>query len=184
MFRLAATTIVLFACTCSGLHAAEPAGIWLDVPFVKQEKDGCGAAVIAMVMQYWEKQQGIAPRASADAVHIQRALFSQEAHGIYASDLKRYFEQQGFRTFAFAGSWTELSKHLRKGRPLIVATKPGADAPLHYVVMTGLDEPRGAVMVNDPARRKLLKWDQPTFEKQWGAAGNWTLLAVPQQLER
>jgi len=28
------------------------ARVWLDVPFVKQEKDGCGAASIAMVMQY------------------------------------------------------------------------------------------------------------------------------------
>ena len=34
------------------------AGVWLDVPFVKQEKDGCGAASIAMVMQYWQAQQG------------------------------------------------------------------------------------------------------------------------------
>jgi len=31
--------------------AADPSGIWLDVPFVKQEKDGCGAASIAMVIQ-------------------------------------------------------------------------------------------------------------------------------------
>src|ERR1043165_5812507 len=33
-------------------------GVWLDVPFIKQEKDGCGAASIAMVMQYWLKTRG------------------------------------------------------------------------------------------------------------------------------
>ncbi len=37
---------------CGILMAADPAGIWLDVPFIAQEKDGCGAASIAMVMQY------------------------------------------------------------------------------------------------------------------------------------
>ncbi len=33
------------------LFAANPSGVWLDIPFVKQGKDGCGAASIAMVMQ-------------------------------------------------------------------------------------------------------------------------------------
>ena len=36
-------------------------GVWLDVPFVKQEKNGCGAASIAMVMQFWQRQQGLTP---------------------------------------------------------------------------------------------------------------------------
>jgi hypothetical protein len=34
-------------------------------------------------------------------------------------------------------------------------------------------------MVNDPAQRKLLKQERSKFEKQWSAAGKWTLLAVP-----
>ena len=28
------------------------AGIWLDVPYVKQTEDGCGSASIAMLLQY------------------------------------------------------------------------------------------------------------------------------------
>ena len=35
-------------------------------------------------------------------------------------------------------------------------------------------------MVNDPAQRKLLKQDRPSFEREWSAAGKWTLLALPQ----
>jgi len=35
-------------------------------------------------------------------------------------------------------------------------------------------------MVNDPARRKLIKVDRQSFEKEWAAAQYWTLLAVPQ----
>ena len=33
-------------CLCGIVFAAQSSGVWLDVPFVRQEKDGCGAAVI------------------------------------------------------------------------------------------------------------------------------------------
>src|SRR5213076_1355445 len=105
-------------CLCDVAAVAEPSGAWLDVPFVKQEKNGCGAASIAMVMQYWQRQQGQAPTAVADAPEIQTSLYSSEAHGIYASDLKRYFEQHRYRAFAFEGRIQDLEDHLAKGRPL------------------------------------------------------------------
>jgi len=162
------------------LFAADPSGIWLDVPFVKQEKDGCGAASIAMVMQYWQLQRGRPGNATAGAEQIQRALHSDKAHGIYASDLERYFRQNGYATFAFAGEWSDLKQHLEKGRPLIAALKPGSMAPLHYVVVAGLDQEHGLVLVNDPAQRKLLKEDRSRFEQEWKAAGRWTLLALPE----
>ncbi len=153
--------------------------VWLDVPFVRQEKDGCGAAVIAMVMQYWQRQQGQAPGSSADPVKIQRALYSQKEHGIYASDLERYLSEHGYQTFAFRGEWTDLESNLAKGRPLLAALKPGRADALHYVVIAGIDPQEGTILMNDPAQRKLLKQDRSDFEKQWKAAGNWTLLAVP-----
>jgi ABC-type bacteriocin/lantibiotic exporter with double-glycine peptidase domain len=158
---------------------AEPPGAWLDVPFVPQERNGCGAASIAMVMHYWERQEGKEPGADADAVHIQRALYSLGARGIYASDLERYFEQHQFRAFAFTGEWSDLKQHVEKGRPLIVALKPGTGAPLHYVVVVGIEGERRLILVNDPARRKLLKQEWSDFEKEWKGAGNWALLAVP-----
>jgi ABC-type bacteriocin/lantibiotic exporter with double-glycine peptidase domain len=142
----------------------------LEVPFVSQEENGCGAASIAMVMQYW--------RRDADPEAIQRALYSPKARGIYASDLERYLREHGFTTFAVNGQWTDLKHHLEKGRPLIVALKPGRK-DLHYVVVTGLDWRQELVLTNDPARRKLLKQHRAEFEREWKAAGNWTLLAVP-----
>src|SRR6266403_1161031 len=38
---------------------------------------------------------------------------------------------------------------------------------------------REAVFVNDPARGKLLRIERREFEKEWQAARNWMLLAVP-----
>ena len=171
----------MLLCLCNLAVAADGSGLWLDVPFIKQEKNGCGAASIAMVMQYWMLQQGRTVSPSSDAIQIQRTLYSGHAHGIYASDLEHYLQQRGFRTFAFRGDWTDLKQQLEKGRPLIVALKPDSgNIPLHYVVVAGLDWEQGLVMVNDPAQRKLLKQDRSSFEREWSAAGKWTLLALPQ----
>jgi predicted double-glycine peptidase len=175
--RVLRIAVVLLG-VCGVLPAADLPGVWLDVPFVHQEKDGCGAASIAMVMQYWQVQQGYPVNQDSDAALIQRSLYSTKAHGIYASDMERYFKEKGFRTFTIRGEWEDLKQHLDKGRPLIVALKPAAGGALHYVVVAGLELEN--VLVNDPAQRKLLKQDRSSFEQEWNAAGKWTLLALPQ----
>jgi len=163
--------------TSAGTKASD-SHLWLDVPFVKQTADGCGAASIAMVMKYWAHQTGSSVAADADAVQIQRALYSHRAHGIYASAMQTYLQEHGFQSFAFSGKWDDLQHHLAKGRPLIVGVKSSADA-LHYLVVTGVDDEHRMLIVNDSARRKLLKYDRAGFEREWSATSNWTLLAVP-----
>lgn len=162
-----------------GAALAAPPGIWLNVPFVRQQTNGCGAACIAMVMQYWQRGGDGSVPAVADPRQIQRSLYNRRAKGIYAADLERYFRQNGFRVFAFPGQWEDLKHHLSKGRPLIVALGAGRNEPLHYVVVVGLDWQEHVVLVNDPAQRKLLKIDRSHFEKRWKATKDWTLLAVP-----
>lgn len=149
--------------------------VWLDVPYVKQPTEGCGAASIAMVMQYWAMQSGRSP--DADAANIQRALYSRDAHGIYASAMEKYLQQNGFQTFIISGAWSDLQHHLGKGRPLIVAIKPTSEKALHYAVVAGIDN--DTLLLNDPARRKLLKYARSDFEHEWKATSNWTLLALP-----
>jgi ABC-type bacteriocin/lantibiotic exporter with double-glycine peptidase domain len=171
--------LALALCLCGTAFSLASTAVWLDVPFVKQAKDGCGAAVISMVMQYWNIQRSRSSAADADPALIQKELFSREARGIYASDLERYFKEHGFRAFAFTGDWDGLRTHLEKGRPLIVALKPAGGGDLHYVVVAGLDWEHNLVLVNDPAQKKLLKEERADFEKEWKAAKRWTLLAVP-----
>ncbi len=74
---------------CVPALATELTNLWLDVPFVPQQKDGCGAASIAMVMQYWERHQSQPLRPAAEPSQILRALYSNQAHGIYASAMVR-----------------------------------------------------------------------------------------------
>ena len=160
----------------------ENPGVWLDVPFVKQSEDGCGSAVISMVLQYWNAHGSRVEPRRTDAVTIQRLLYSRKARGIYASDIESYLKGSGFRVFPLQGEWKDLREHLTEGRPLIVSLQPGsAKAPLHYVVVTGIDWRNGAVFINDPARGKLLRIERKEFEKEWRSNSNWMLLALPEK---
>jgi predicted double-glycine peptidase len=160
--------------------ASQSSLLWLDVPFVRQEKNACGAASISMVMQYWAQQQGKPAGTAADAVAIQRQLYSEKVHGILASDLQRYIDEHGFRSYVFHGGWDDLQQHITKGRPLIVAIgESGRHGPLHYVVVAGVDPDRRLVMINDPANRKLMKVDWKDFDRDWALTDHWTLLAIP-----
>ena len=159
--------------------AQSPAAIWLNVPFVAQPRDGCGAASISMVVAYWNSQPGTRVKAAEDVAGIQRLLYSPIDHGITASSMVDYFKQHGFDAFAFSGTWSDLDQHLRKGRPLIAAIQPRGQSQLHYVVIDGIDPVHSLVMMNDPAERKLLSQEKAAFEKDWSATHNWLLLAVP-----
>jgi hypothetical protein len=156
--------------------AALPSGLWLDVPFVHQEKNGCGSASVWMVMQYWKHP------ATPRVEDIHHELYSKQAQGIYARDMERYLNQQGFRAFTFQAGWDDLSAHLSKGRPLIVCLERNArGVPLHYVVLAGIDLEQDLVWINDPAERKLVPMRRVEFEAAWKGTGNWTLLALPDQ---
>jgi len=149
--------------------------LWIDVPFIRQDKNGCGSASIAMVMKYWQ------PDKDVDVDSVQRLLFSEKAGGIYARDMAKYFEAHGYRVFTFGGAWTDLEEHVSKGRPLIVSLEgSGRGALLHYVVVAGVDSVSDLVLLNDPADRKLVSMPHKQFEEAWRATGHWTLLALPE----
>jgi ABC-type bacteriocin/lantibiotic exporter with double-glycine peptidase domain len=171
--------ILVWLLTASVALAEAPAAIWIDVPFVAQPREGCGAASLSMVMQYWAGKQAAAASADSDVTRIQQELFSPREHGIPAEAMGEYLRRHGFQAFAFPGKWSDLEDQIAKGRPLVVALKPQGQSALHYVVIDGVDTKRGLVTMNDPADRKLLSEERTRFEKEWSATHNWTLLAVP-----
>lgn len=172
--------LVIFAGSSHHSLGAETAGTWIDVPFIAQSRDGCGSASISMVIRYWENKKGQTSSPTADPEKIQAALFSPAAGGIPASMMRKYFQDVGYRAFAFQGQWGDLKHHLEKGRPLIVGLRESwTHGPLHYVVLVGIDSERGYVFVNDPAQQKMLRISREGFESEWRSTQNWTLLAVP-----
>jgi ABC-type bacteriocin/lantibiotic exporter with double-glycine peptidase domain len=170
---------VPLALLAATLCAQSPAALWIDVPFVHQPREGCGAASISMVMQYWAAQPGGRAQPGSDVAAIQRELYSRSDHGIPASSMVEYLRQQGFVVIAFSGTWNDIEQQVKKGRPLIAALRPQGQSQLHYVVIDGVSPDRGLVVMNDPAERKLLTQERAGFEKDWSATHNWVLLAVP-----
>jgi len=168
------------ACGKLALGANDPQAIWIDVPYVEQTKEGCGSAAMSMVLQYWARQKGQSVSADLDAGKIQEALYSPKQRGIPASAMQKYFQEHGYRTFVFRGDWDELQNHLGKGRPVIVSLGPnGQHGALHYAVVVGMDAARGFVLLNDPARGKMLRMSREGFQTEWDLGKRWTLLAVP-----
>jgi predicted double-glycine peptidase len=179
--RLALGSLLILFLGSAAPAAQESAGVWLDVPFVKQTEEGCGSASLSMLLQYWGAHGTAVAAGRADADSIQQKLYSRRARGIFASGMQRYLEESGFHVFAITGAWSDLRQHLSQGRPLIISMQPGGKkAPFHYVVVTGIDWEHEAVFLNDPARGKLLRVERAEFEKEWQAVGSWMLLAVPE----
>lgn len=170
----AALLLLFYALSPSASRA-----VWINVPFVAQPRDGCGAASVAMVMQYWAAQQHQPVSMDAEVAVIQKQVFSRHQHGATPGALEAYLNQHGFLVFGVHGSWKLLQEQLQKGRPLIVALRPPAQRALHYVVIVGVDPVKGQILMNDPEERKLLPEDREEFEKDWSATHQWMLLAVP-----
>ncbi len=179
MLRKLVCAALLMGAACGAAIQGGTDGVWLDVPFVAQTKDGCGAATLSMVMQYWAHQEKRSAEPAADAQRILEALYAKRAHGIYASAMVEYLKAHGYRAFAFTGDWAMVADHLQHGRPLIAAVRPEGSRALHYVVVAGVEPDRRIVLVNDPEQRKLMKVNEAEFEHEWKATGHWTLLAVP-----
>lgn len=158
---------------------AIPEEIRLDVPFVAQAGNGCGPACVSMIMKYWAGSANRPPEAAADEPSIRQDILIPGSTGAFPADVVRYLTNHGFRTYAFHGEWADFEHHLTRGRPLIVAVGQGPDA-FHYLVVAGIDKGQGILLVNDPARRKLLKLKRGDFEKAWSRCRFWTLLALPQ----
>src|SRR5438309_8779941 len=128
--------LVLFLGPSARTGPQERAGVWLDVPYVRQAEDGCGSAAISMVLQYWSAHGAAIDAQRADAAAIQRQLYSRKVRGIQASDMVGYLRQSRFRVFPLNGDWHALPEQLKQCRPLIARPSPArAKTPLRYVVV-------------------------------------------------
>src|SRR5258705_11100040 len=153
------------------------AGFWLDVPFVRQDKNLCGAASVSMILQYWHKASPAGGSIEVPSFpDIAEALRSSESKGIFGSQMKAYLASLRSQVFVSKGQWEDVKSHISKGRPMIVGLG-NRGALDHYVVVTGWNDPENVVLVNDPAQRKLLKLDRKDFQKSWEKTARWTLLA-------
>ena len=168
-----ALLLVLAGCV---VYGSEPAS-WLDVPYVPQVKAGCGAAAVAMVVQYWARHNPELKGAANETSRIDD-LLPASRRGIRGTALREYLAERGFAAFVFNGEKQDLQHHVDKGRPVIVCLgSPGTRGDLHYAVVIGIDDE--SIWLNDSARGKLFREPLARFQKSWDVTDHWALLAVP-----
>lgn len=166
----------------------------LAVPHVPQtSQTDCGVAALTGVMNYYQ-----------GPLHAHQSLLDTyppaSSRGYSLGELRDIAHSQGFAAFVVPGDAAFLRRQLDRQRPLIVALKvDGASPPIpgiaalsarlvepllnramdtsydHYVVVAGLDEQQGLVIVVDPARGPVVI-DLDAFTAAWQEMNNATLL--------
>ena len=171
--------ILFILCTFLQLHlfafenSDQDNAFFIDVPFIKQEKNLCGAASLAMVLRYWGKN--ISQYSIADEI------YDETKRGIESEALKSFAEEKGFLAFIHKGELKNIKENIKKGRPLIVAVSSDAPSGFHYLVIVGFDEDRSLVVVNDPYSSKMREMKSAEFSDRWRESDNWALLVLPKQ---
>jgi hypothetical protein len=153
--------------------AAEP----LDVPFVRQQKQGCGPAVLSMLTEYWSEHGSPLATPWTPAALYDR-LYNPKIRGVTGESMVSFLRQQDYVAFSFRGEWSDLTKNTDLGRPIIAALAPKSGHPIHFVLVVGINE-QSDVVFHDPDRAAYVKEPIDRFLKQWNATDRWTLIAVP-----
>jgi len=137
------------------------------VPAVEQvSREGCGAACLAMVLQYWGHE--VSPE------ELERECVVPGIEGIRAASLRDAARRRGLSAYLFAGTVEDVEHELRRGRPVIVGlAHPRGDAYLsHFQVVVGLHPSRQDVAVLEPAVGHLMRDALVDFAVAWGRARN------------
>jgi len=150
------------------------------VPFEKWlERNYCGPACLAMVLNFWDgaghfSQRGIA----AD-------IYDSENQATYNSELILYPRNKGFVSYSFRGNLRVLKDVVGRNIPVIVLTKTIRQISKgHYRVVIGFDEDRDQIIFHDPYFGGRQAMDSGDFLKVWslGKGHNqfqWMMVVVP-----
>ncbi len=149
----------------------------LDVPFVRQQKQGCGPAVLSMLIGYWsEHGSPTTTRWTPSALYTR--LYDSKIHGVTGESMLAFLREQNYNAFSFRGEWNDLSSNTNLGRPVIVALEPKSGEPIHFVLVIGTNSD-SEVVIHDPDRAAYVKEPSGRFMQQWNRTDRWTLVAVP-----
>lgn len=143
------------------------------VPEVRQqERRDCGAAALAMVLNYWgqpitREQIVVANPPGRDG-------------GIRAAALRDFTRGRGLQAFVIKGELADLERELQRRRPVLVGMMKvyGRSAYPHYEVVVGINRREQRILTLDPAAGLRVN-SREGFTAEWAAAGQVTLIVLP-----
>ncbi len=143
----------------------------LEVPYVKQEKNFCGPASLAMVLMYWGS--------TVSQYEIGERVQNKEKKGVWGEDLKSVAENLGFNAFIYSSDINNIKENLSKGRPIIVPLTSGSSSNFHFVLIVGVSSTNSKLIYHDPAEESFSVIDIEEFITKWKPSNYWALLVVP-----
>ena len=152
------------------------------VPFEKWlERNYCGPACLAMVLNYWDETRSFSQRKITDAI------YDAKSQATYNSELVLYPRTKGFESYSFQGNLRILKDVVAKDIPVIVLTKTIKQlAKGHYRVVIGFDDDADQIIFHDPYFGDRNAMASKDFMKVWelGKGRNqsrWMMAVVPAQ---
>jgi len=152
------------------------------VPFEKWlERNFCGPACLAMVLNYWDETRSFSQR------KITAEIYDSESQATYNSELVLYPRTKGFESYSFQGNLRILKDVVGKDIPVIVLTKTIKQiAKGHYRVVIGFDDDEDQIIFHDPYFGDRNAMTSKDFMKVWelGKGRNqsrWMMAVVPGQ---
>jgi predicted double-glycine peptidase len=152
------------------------------VPFEKWlERNYCGPACLAMVLNYWDETRSFSQQKISDEI------YDSESQATYNSELVLYPRTKGFESYSFQGNLQILKDVVGKDIPVIVLTKTIKQiAKGHYRVVIGFDDNEDQIIFHDPYFGDQHAMTSEDFMKVWelGKGRNqsrWMMAVVPAQ---
>jgi tetratricopeptide (TPR) repeat protein len=152
------------------------------VPFEKWlERNYCGPACLAMILNSWDKTHSFSQRKIADEI------YDSQSQATYNSELVLYPRTKGYESYSIQGNLPLLKALVGNDIPVIVLTKAIKQiAKGHDRVVIGFDEDEDLIIFHDPYFGDRYAMTSKDFLKVWelGKGRNqsrWMMVVVPGQ---
>ncbi len=179
IFFLWAVALIIVLIT-SNVAFAQPHYIKGIYYIKQQDRNYCGPATLAMLMNYWSKEK------KYDQHEVAEAIYDEKTKIAYNSDMVFFPSQEGLTAYSFNSTMEELKKLIDSGIPIIVFQKPVKRVKKgHYRIVFGYDEEKKAFVLHDPMLGPNKGIRYKDFQELWNFGDNanmqnWTLAIFPE----
>lgn len=153
-----------------------------NLPYYSQGKNRnyCGPVALAMVLNYWNTGKIFTKE------EIASDIFDSEVEITNNSEMVFYPQNNNFLVYSFNGDIEQLKNFIKKDIPVIILQQV-VDKIVrkgHYRVITGYDDLKKVVIINDPWLGEKLAISYNIFSKLWTFGEginkkNWALTILP-----
>lgn len=154
-------------------HAAPLASAHLThVPFFPNNTDQCGPTSLASVLNYWS--------VTVSSDELRSEIYLGKIKGTLPMDMAAAVERRGLSANVFNGTFEDVKRELRAGRPVIAYLDFGTRRhPIgHFLVVTGFDDERGGLYVHSATRKDRFA-SYRRFNRGWSDTERWMMTVGP-----